>query len=95
MAHLLVGSLAHSGQWRAVLAPAMTQPHLVDGLDRISRELGGLTRTWRFDRMATVCDPGSGRVTLERASGSSLHRVTADEATGFVYRDFYVDEATG
>lgn len=24
MAHLLVGSLAHSGQWRAVLAPAMT-----------------------------------------------------------------------
>jgi transposase len=67
MAHLLVGSLAHSGQWRAVLAPAMTQPHLVDGLDRISRKLGGLTRTWRFDRMATVCDPGSGRVTASFA----------------------------
>jgi transposase len=67
MAHLFVGSLAHSGRWRAVLAPAMTQPHLVDGLDRISRKLGGLTRTWRFDRMATVCDPGSGRVTASFA----------------------------
>ena len=35
-----------------VLAPAMTQAHLVD---RVSRRLGGLTRTWRFDRKATVC----------------------------------------
>lgn len=42
---------------RGVLAPAMTQPHLVDGLDRICRRLGGLTRTWRSDRMATVCHP--------------------------------------
>jgi transposase len=67
MAHLLVGSLAHSSRWRAVLAPAMTQPHLVDGLDRVARKLGGLTRTWRFDRMATVCDPGSGRVTASFA----------------------------
>jgi len=67
MAHLLVGSLAYSSRWRAVLAPSMTQPHLVDGLDRISRKLGGLTRTWRFDRMATVCDPGSGRVTASFA----------------------------
>ena len=25
--------------------------------------LGGLTQEWRFDRMATVCHPGSGRVT--------------------------------
>ncbi|SRX80619.1 transposase [Rhodococcus jostii RHA1] [Mycolicibacterium parafortuitum] len=47
--------------------PAMTQPHFVDGLDRISRKLGGLTRTWRFDRTATVCDPGSGRVTASFA----------------------------
>jgi transposase len=67
MAHLLVGSLACSSRWRAVLAPAMTQPHLVDGLDRVSRKLGGLTHTWRFDRMATVCDPGSGRVSASFA----------------------------
>ena len=33
------------------------------GLDRISRGLGGVTAAWRFDRMATVCHPGSGRVT--------------------------------
>ena len=72
MAHLLVGSLAHSSRWRANLAPAMTQPHLVDGLDRISRQLGGLTHTWRFDRMATVCDPGSGRVTASFA-GAAKH----------------------
>ena len=51
-AHLLVGSLAHSGRWYGVLAPAMTQAHLVD---RVSRRLGGLTRTWRYDRKATVC----------------------------------------
>ena len=39
------------------------QPHLVAALDRVTRGLGGVSRVWRFDRMATVCDPGSGRVT--------------------------------
>ena len=62
-AHVLVGSLAHSGRWRAVIAASMDQPHLVDGLDRITRQLGGVTGTWRFDRMATVCHPDTGRVT--------------------------------
>ncbi|WP_407107562.1 transposase [Rhodococcus aetherivorans] len=66
-AYLLVGSLAHSGRWRGVLAPAMTQPHLIDGLDRVCRKLGGLTRTWRFDRMATVAHPDSGKVTASFA----------------------------
>lgn len=61
-AHLLVGSLAHSAKWRGALMPAEDQPHLVAGLDRVTRGLGGVTRVWRFDRMATVCDPGSGRV---------------------------------
>src|SRR4029079_60259 len=59
-----------------VLAPAMTQPHLVDGLDRISRKLGGLTRTWRFDRMATVCDPGSGRLTASFAGVAKHYGVS-------------------
>lgn len=68
MAHLLVGSLAHSGRWRAVLAPSMEQARLIDGLDRISRQLGGVTRTWRFDRMATVCHPASGTVTASFAA---------------------------
>ena len=67
MAHLLVGSLAHSGKWRAVLSPSMDQPHLIDGLDRITRALGGVTHSWRFDRMATVCHPNTGRVTASFA----------------------------
>jgi len=41
-AHLLVGSLARSGRWRAVLAPSTEQPHLVDGMDRVSRAFGGV-----------------------------------------------------
>jgi transposase len=61
-AHLLVGSLAHSGKWRGTLEAFEDGPHLVDALDRTTRSLGGLTRAWRFDRMSTVCDPGSGRV---------------------------------
>jgi hypothetical protein len=50
-----------------VLSPSEDQPHLVAAIDTICRGLGGLTRVWRFDRMATVCDPGSGRVTASFA----------------------------
>jgi transposase len=75
-AHLLVGSLAHSGKWRGFLAPSEDQPHPVAGLDRVSRGLGGLTRVWRFDRMATVCDPGSGRVTASFAGVAKHYGVS-------------------
>lgn len=75
-AYLLVGSLAHSGRWRGVLAPAMTQPHLIDGLDRIARKLGGLTRSWRFDRMATVCHPDTGKVTATFAGVAKHYGVS-------------------
>ena len=61
-AYLLVGALSHSGRWRGVLAPSMDQPHLIDALDRVTRALGGVTRDWRFDRMATVVNPETGRV---------------------------------
>lgn len=67
MAHLLVGSLACSGRWRGFLSASMDQPHLVDGLDRVSRALGGVTRSWRFDRMATVCHPDTGKLTASFA----------------------------
>lgn len=67
MAHLFVGTLACSGKWRGILAPDMTQPRVVDGLDRICRGLGGITRVWRFDRMATVCHPDTGRITASFA----------------------------
>jgi hypothetical protein len=62
-AHLLVGALAHSGRWRAVLTESEDQPHLIEAMDRITRALGGVSRVWRFDRMATVCHPASGTVT--------------------------------
>jgi transposase len=67
-AHLLVGSLAHSGRWRAALAESEDQPHLIEALDAVVRRLGGVTQFWRFDRMATVCHPGSGRVTASFAA---------------------------
>src|SRR6476659_8248308 len=50
-AHLLVGSLAHSAKWRAALSPSEDQPHLVAGLDRVTRGLGGVSRVWRFARV--------------------------------------------
>ena len=75
-AHLLVGSLAHSGRWRAVLAPSMDQPHLVDGLDRVSRALGGVTHSWRFDRMRTVCHPDTGTVSATFAGVAKHYGVT-------------------
>lgn len=75
-AHLLVGSLAHSGKWRAVLSPSMDQPHLIDALDRITRGLGGVTHAWRFDRMATVCHPDTGRVTASFAGVAKHYGVS-------------------
>lgn len=62
-AHLLLGTLAHSSRWRGWIAGSEDQPHLIEGLHQVATRLGGLTRAWRFDRMATVCHPGSGRIT--------------------------------
>ena len=76
-AFLLVGALAHSGRWRGVLAESTDQPHLIDALapGRASA-LGGLTRTWRFDRMATVCHPGTGRITASFAAVAKHYGVS-------------------
>jgi transposase len=62
-AHLLLGVLAHSSRWRGWLAECEDQPHLIEGLHQVATRLGGLTGRWRFDRVATVCHPGSGRIT--------------------------------
>lgn len=62
-AHLLLGVLPHSSRWRGWIAEAEDQPHLIEGLHQVATRLGGLTGRWRFDRMATVCHPGSGRIT--------------------------------
>jgi len=71
-AYLLVGALSHSGRWRGWLAESTDQAHLIDGLDRITRELGGTPKVWRFDRMTTVCHPDTGRVTATFA-GAAKH----------------------
>ena len=61
-AYLLVGSLAHSGEWRAALSPVSGSAPSVAAFDRVTRELGGVSRVWRIDRMATVCDAATGRL---------------------------------
>lgn len=66
-AYVLVGALSFSGRCRAVVCEGMTFPHLVDAIDGVLRRLGGTSRAWRTDRMATVVHPGSDRVTAEFA----------------------------
>jgi transposase len=75
-AFLLVGASAHSSRWRGVLCSSMDQPQLIDALHRVATALGGLTRDWRFDRMATVCHPSSGRVTASFAAVAKHYGVT-------------------
>lgn len=67
-AHLLVGALPASGKWRGLLAESEDQPHLIEALHAVSGRLGGLPKTWRFDRMATVASPNTGRVTASFAA---------------------------
>jgi transposase len=61
-AHVLVGSLPCSGRFRAVFCESEDQPHLIDGIDEVLRRLGGTAREWRFDRMATVVNPSTGKI---------------------------------
>ena len=59
-----------------MLAESTDQPHVIDALHRICVALGGLTRTWRFDRMATVCHPGTGQVTASFAAVAKHYGVS-------------------
>jgi transposase len=77
-AHLLVGALSASGRWRGVLAGAEDFAHLAEALDAVVRRLGGLTRRWRFDRMATVCHPATGTLTAEFAGLAKYYQVAVD-----------------
>lgn len=74
-AHLLLGALPHSSRWRGWLAESEDQPHLIEGLHQVAVRLGGLTQRWRFDRMATVCHPGSGRITASFGPVALHYRV--------------------
>lgn len=77
-AHLLVGALPASGKWRGVLADAEDHAHLVQALHEVSTRLGGLPRRWRFDRMATVASPATGRVTATFAAVAKHYGVHVD-----------------
>ncbi len=61
-AFVLVGALSYSGRFRGWVTSRQDQPHLIEGIDAVLRRLGGTARRWRVDRMATVIDPGTGRL---------------------------------
>ena len=61
-----------------MLAPGEDQPHLIEALDGVARRLGGLTQRWRFDRMATVCHPDSGRLTATFGPVAAFYQVGVD-----------------
>jgi transposase len=77
-AFVLIGALAHSGRWRGWIAESVDQPHLIEGLDQVVRRLGGVTRRWRFDRMSTVCHPGSGRLKVSFGPVAVHYKVGID-----------------
>ena len=74
--YVLVGSLAHSGVWRAVISPSMDLPHLLAAMTLLLGLLGGVTSTWRFDRMTTVLKAGTSDLTPMFAAFSKHHAVS-------------------
>jgi transposase len=58
-AFVLLGTLPHSSRTRGVLAESLDQAQLVEAMDAVMRRLGGTTRIWRTDRLATVIVPGT------------------------------------
>lgn len=75
-AFVLVGSLAHSGVWRAVISPSMDLAHLLAAMTTLLALLGGVSRSWRFDRMTTVVKAGSSDLTPMFAAFAKHHAVT-------------------
>jgi transposase len=61
-AYVLVGALSHSGRFGAVFCEQMTFGHLAGALHEILLGLGGTSRVWRVDRMATAVIPGTDRI---------------------------------
>jgi transposase len=67
-AYVLVGALSHSGRFWAVFCEQMTFGHLAEAVHRVLVGLGGTTRVWRTDRMATIVIPGTDRLTVDAAN---------------------------
>jgi transposase len=78
VAHVLIGALSYSSQARAVLSESEDLPHLVEALDGVLRRFGGTARRWRFDRMATVIDPHTGRLQSSFAAVAKHYQVGVD-----------------
>lgn len=74
-AYVLVGALSFSGKCRAVISEGMSFAHLIDAIDGVLRRLGGTTRAWRTDRMATVVIPGTDRITSQFAQAAKHYGV--------------------
>jgi len=74
-AYVLVGALSFSGRCRGVVCEGMTFAHLIDAIDGVLRRLGGTTRAWRTDRMATVVHPGTDRITAQFAQAAKHYGV--------------------
>jgi transposase len=66
-AYVLVGALSFSGKCRAVICEGQSFAHLIEAIDGVLRRLGGTSRAWRTDRMATVVYPGTDRITAQFA----------------------------
>lgn len=77
-AFLLVGSLPHSGRWRAALSPSTDTPHLLAAMTTVVTALGGVSRQWRFDRMRTVLDPATGKITSSFAAFAKHYGVQVE-----------------
>ena len=75
-AHVLVGALSHSGRIRALFSEGESFAELAAALDGTLRRFGGTARCWRTDRMATVVEPGSGRLRAEAAELAKHYGVT-------------------
>jgi transposase len=75
-AYVLVGALSHSGRIRAVMSDGLDFACLVSCLDGLLRRLGGTTRSWRTDRMATIVAPGTDRLRAEAAELAKHYGVT-------------------
>jgi len=95
-AYVLIGALPHSGRWRGWLAESTDQPHLVEGLDAVTRRLGGLTRRWRFDRMSTVAQPQTGRLQVSFGPIARYYAVGIDVCPAYhAWRKGAVEKAAG
>lgn len=73
-----MGTLSHSGRFRAVSCEAEDQGHVIAGIDAVLRRLGGTTRRWRFDRMAAVVSTTRGRLLPGFAAAAKYYGVGVD-----------------